>query len=242
MTRELQSTLQASGIEWPAFRNHIPWMAHVMMLAVGAFMSSMGVKGHRKSLEAHERDQQFGANESIDIGKSQRPRKEGNARIDKVSAMWPGFAKIIEKVRISRYCEHPETDLHIAENACCNEYTDTWSSKWVHWLSNSLFQHPSTSYHQYQGKLELDTGIAWASLLNTRIHLRMAPKSKIQWFRATLHNPGWMDHCQVHRGSFEAIPILDLLDVEEADSHIASRYQSVQSHVWSHGWSYASFG
>jgi len=101
MTRELQSTLEASGIGWPALRNHIPWMAQVMQLDLGAFMSSLGVKGCTKSWEAPERDQQFGENESIDIGKSQRLRKEGNARINKVSAMRPGLAKIVEKVRIS---------------------------------------------------------------------------------------------------------------------------------------------
>jgi hypothetical protein len=101
MTRELQSTLEATGIKWPALRNHIPSMVHVIQLALGAFMSSLGVKGHTKSWEAHQRDQQFGENESIDIGQSQRLRKEGNARINKVSAMKPGLAKIIEKVRIS---------------------------------------------------------------------------------------------------------------------------------------------
>jgi len=101
MTRKLQSTLGASGIEWPALRNHIPCMEHVIQLALGAFMSSLGVKGRTKSWEAHQRDQQFGENESIDIGKSQRLRKEGNARINKVSAMRPGLAKIIEKVCIS---------------------------------------------------------------------------------------------------------------------------------------------
>jgi len=76
-------------------------MAHVIQLALGAFMSSLGVKGRTKSCEAHERDQQFGENASMDIGKSRRLRKEGNARINKVSAMKPGLAKIIEKVRIS---------------------------------------------------------------------------------------------------------------------------------------------
>jgi len=59
------------------------------------------VKSRTKSWEAHERDQQFGKNESIDIGKSQRLRKEGNARINKVSAMKPGIPKIIGKVHIS---------------------------------------------------------------------------------------------------------------------------------------------
>jgi len=101
MTRELQSTLEATGIEWPALGNPMPCTAHVIQLALGAFMSSLGVKGRAKSWEAHERDQQFGDNESIDIGKSERPRKVGNARINKVSAMRGGLAKITEKVRIS---------------------------------------------------------------------------------------------------------------------------------------------
>jgi len=76
-------------------------MAHAIQLALGALMSSLGVKGRTKSWEAHERNQQFGENESIDIGKSQRLQKEGNVSINKVSAMKPGLAKIIEKVRIS---------------------------------------------------------------------------------------------------------------------------------------------
>jgi len=101
MTRELQSTLKASAIKWPALTNHIPCMAHVIQLALGAFTSNLGVKGRTKSWEAHECDQQFGENESIDIGRSQRLQREGNARINKVSAMKPGLAKIIETVRIS---------------------------------------------------------------------------------------------------------------------------------------------
>jgi hypothetical protein len=101
MTRELQSILEASGIEWPALRNHIPCMAHVIQLALDAFMSSLGVEGRTKSWEAHEHDQQFGENEIIDIGKCQRLRKEGNARVNNLSAMRPSLAKIIEKVRIS---------------------------------------------------------------------------------------------------------------------------------------------
>jgi len=107
-------------------------MAHVIQLALGAFMSSLGVKGCTKSSEAYERDQQFRENESIDVGKSQRLRKEGNDTINKVSAMKPRLPKIIEKVRISRYFESPEADLHIAENACCINYANTWSPKRVH--------------------------------------------------------------------------------------------------------------
>ena len=101
MTSELQSTIEASGIEWPALRNHISCMAHVIQLGLGSFKSTHGVKGRTKSCEAPQRDQQFGENESMVIGKSQRLRKEGNARIIKVSAMRPGLAKTIEKVRIS---------------------------------------------------------------------------------------------------------------------------------------------
>jgi hypothetical protein len=107
-------------------------MAHIIQLALGAFLSSLGVEGSTNSWEADERDQQFGENESTDIGKSQRLRKEGNARIDKVLAMTPDLAKIIEKVRISTYFESAEADLHRAENACWIDYADTWLSKRVH--------------------------------------------------------------------------------------------------------------
>jgi len=88
-------------------------------------MRSLSEKGRTKSWEAHERDQQFEDHESRDIGKSQRLRKGGNAGINQVSAMGPGLAKIIEKVQNSRYYESPEIDLHIAENACCIDYSDT---------------------------------------------------------------------------------------------------------------------
>jgi len=121
-------------------------MAHVIQLALGAFMSTPHVKGRNKSWEAHERDQQFGENESTDIGKSQRLRKEGNARINKVSAIGPGLAKIIEKVCISTYFESAETDLHIAENASCIDYADTWSLKQVHSLSKSRRPDCSTTH------------------------------------------------------------------------------------------------
>jgi len=126
MTRELHSTPEASGIEWPALRNHIPCMAHIIQLASGEFMSSLSVKGCTKSWKVSERDHQFAGNDSIDIGNSQRLHKESNARIIMVSAIRPGLAKIIDNVCISRYFESPETNLHIAENACCIDYTDTW--------------------------------------------------------------------------------------------------------------------
>jgi len=46
--------------------------------------------------------------------------------------MKPGLAKIIEKVRISRYFASSETHHHMVENACSIDYADTWSSKRVH--------------------------------------------------------------------------------------------------------------
>jgi hypothetical protein len=101
MTNKLQSTLEATGMERPAWRNHIPDMVHVIQLALGACMRSVGVQDRTKSWEAHECDQLVTENVSIDIQRSQRLRKEGNAGISKVLAMRPGLAKIIEKVRIS---------------------------------------------------------------------------------------------------------------------------------------------
>jgi len=90
MKRELQSTLNASPMQWPALRNHIPCIAHIIQLALGAFICRVAVKGHTKSWEAHGRNQQLEANESIYIVKSQRLRKDGNNRINKASALQLG--------------------------------------------------------------------------------------------------------------------------------------------------------
>jgi len=181
---------------WPIWRNHIPCMAHVIQRALGAFMSSLDVQGRTKSWEAHECDQQFGDNESTDIGKSQRLRKEGNARINKVSVMKPGLAKIIEKVRISCYFESPGIDLHIAENADGIDYADTWLLKRVHWLSKHPSLHCRTTDHECEDMLGLNTGVAPACLPITWDHTQVARKSKIHWFPATFHDSTWVDHCE----------------------------------------------
>jgi hypothetical protein len=76
-------------------------MAHVIQLALGVFMSCPGVNNRTKSWKAHERDQQFGENKSIDMWTSQRLRKGGNATINTVSAIRPSLAKRIDKVPIS---------------------------------------------------------------------------------------------------------------------------------------------
>jgi len=174
MARQLQTNLEASGMELSALRNHIPCMAHIIQLALSAFMSTLAVKGRTKSWEAHEHDQQFGENESTDIGKSQRLWKEGNARINKVSAMRSGLAKIIEKVQISTYFETAETDLHNAENACCINYANTWSSTRVYSLSKSHGPDCRTTYYGCEATLELATGVARRHLPITWIHTRVA--------------------------------------------------------------------
>ena len=190
MTHKLRSTLEASGIEWPALRNPIPCMAYIIQLALCAFICSVGVKGRIKSWEAHEHNPQFGKNECIDIGKSQRLRKKGSARINKMSAMRPGLARIIEKVRISTYFESPDSDFHVGENGCSIDYADTWASEWVHWLSKRQSMNCSTIYVGCEDTVEFDIGVARAGLPITRIHPRVAEESKIRWILATVYNTG----------------------------------------------------
>jgi len=205
-------------------------------------MSSMGVKGRTNSWEAHEHDQQFGKNESFEIGNSQRLRREGNARITKVSAMRPGLVKIIEKVNISRYFESPQTDLHIEGNACCVDSGDTWLLKWVYCLSKSNVRIAVLPIMDLKRWWNSTLVLLERAYRITRIHPQVALKSNIQWLPASLHCTGWMDHCQVCHGCCEAIPILDAVDFEEAYSHIAIRYHSVQWYVRSPEWHFASFG
>ena len=156
--------------------------------------------------------------------------------------MKPGLAKTIEKVHISWFFESPEIILHKAENARCIEYTDIWLSKRVHWLLQSQSPNRGISNYGCEDTLQLYTVVAWASLPNTGIHTGVALKSETQWLPATFHNSRWMDHCEICRRSMDATSILDPVDVEEAYSHIASRYHSVQWYVRSHGWCHMSFG
>jgi len=239
MTRELQSTVEASGIRGPAMSNHIPCMVHAIQLALGLFMSCLGVKGCTKSVEAHKRDQQFWKNDTADIGKSQRLRTEGNARMIKVSAMELSLWKIIEKVCISRHFERPKTDLHIAQNASGIDYTDIWSSKWVHGLSKSPSMKWGTTHYGCEDTVEFDTGVAWPSRLITRIDPWGAQEFKIQWLQATFAITEWMDHSEVCDGSFKPILILDPLNVGKAYSNSPSCHNCIQWYLRSYGWHYA---
>jgi len=241
ITCQLSSTPEDTAIKWHALRNHIRCMVHIIQLTVGAFRNSLGLRGCTNTWEAHELDQQLGENKSRDIGKSQRRGKEGNARINKVLAMRSGLAKIIEKVRISKYLESPETYLHIVENACSVDYAETWSWKQVHWFSKQQSLHCSTTDDSCEDRLRLDPRVAGVSLPIMRIHSLGNPKSKIQLVPATRYNPGWMGDCQVWDGSFEASPILDPVDVEEVFSHIASGDHNLPWHVRSYGLRSESF-
>jgi hypothetical protein len=107
-------------------------MVQVIQLALGDSMSSLGVKGHTMCWEGHECDQQLEEDESIHIGRSERLRKEGNARINNLSAMRLGFPMTIEKVHISRYFESPKTDLVVADIACGIDYGETWWPNQIH--------------------------------------------------------------------------------------------------------------
>jgi len=98
--------------------------------------------------------------------------------------MRPGLGKIIEKVRTTRYFESPETHSHIAENTCCVDYTTTWLSKRVHWLSKSQSTHPSNTDYGCEDMLECDTRVAWASLPITRIHLEWLQNPKYSDYQA----------------------------------------------------------
>jgi hypothetical protein len=82
-------------------RDHTPRVPHVIQLALGPFVSRVGVRGHTKSCQAHEHNQRLGENDSTQIGNSERHCKELNARINNLTAIRAGLAKITEKVCIS---------------------------------------------------------------------------------------------------------------------------------------------
>jgi len=148
--------------------------------------------------------------------------------------MRPGLAKIIEKVRIWCNFDSPETDLYLAANGRCIDYTDTWPSKRVHWMSICRSTNCSTVNYGYEDMLELDTRVAWASLRITRIHPHVAEASITQWILATPHNTGQMDHHRVRHWGLMAFPILHPVDVEMAYGYSASCFHCVQWHVRSY--------
>jgi hypothetical protein len=91
MTNCLERLLENESTVWSAEQNHLPCMTHIIQLALGAFMDSLGVKVRHKSWEDTER-------EKIGGQKSSGRNKGGGARVDKVVSLEPGFHKIVEKV------------------------------------------------------------------------------------------------------------------------------------------------
>ena len=91
MARELQKSLKSMEVEWSAAQNHVPCMAHVIQLALSAFMQSLGIKGQSKSWEE-------GVRETLNEDSNGRKGKVGCTRVKKVQDMQVSFSKIIEKV------------------------------------------------------------------------------------------------------------------------------------------------
>jgi len=227
MAHEPQLTLGAFGIHSPWFWNLIPSMEHVIQPAQGAFMTSLGVKRCTKSWEAWAQSPIWREwkcrhwEESKTLKRGQCKNQSGVGHETRFSKdNWESmYFKIFWK---------SWNDLDIAESACSIDYADTWLTKRVHWLSKTNSLHRSTTNFVCEDIMELDTGVAWASLPISEIQPQVTAKSKLQWLLATLHNTGWMNHCQVHHGSFESFPILNPVDVNEAYGDIASRCHSAQ--------------
>lgn len=81
----LQDALAIVGVIWPAANNHMPCMAHVIQLSLGAFMKELKITGRESYYQEEERDQL-------------KKDRQGNSRIQKFIDMPRGFKKIVEKV------------------------------------------------------------------------------------------------------------------------------------------------
>jgi len=193
---------------------HHPACFRCIQLALDALMSNLGAREHTMSCEVHEYDQQFGENECSEIGHYQRLQKEGNARINMVSAMRPGSAMTNERVCISRYFESHQTDLHIAPNARWIDNTNTGSSKRVHWLSTSQCPNRCAAIYGSEDRVEFNTGLARTSLPIIRIRPRVAQESTILLVPPPFPNSGQLDRHEVCHGWIKASPIVDPVDVE----------------------------
>lgn len=71
----------------------MPCMTHVIQLALGAFMDSLGVKGRAKSWEDTEREKMGNGDE-----RSKGGRGTGGTRVERINLLSAGFNKIVEKV------------------------------------------------------------------------------------------------------------------------------------------------
>ena len=81
----LQNALEIVGVTWPAANNHMPCIAHVIQLSLGAFMKELKITGRESYYQEEERDQL-------------KKDKKGRSRIERFNDMPRGFKKIVEKV------------------------------------------------------------------------------------------------------------------------------------------------
>lgn len=81
----LQAALKIVGVKWSAFNNHMPCMAHVIQLSLGAFMKELKITGRAK----------FYAEQAFRQEETEQGKK---SKIQKFLELPKGFAKIVEKV------------------------------------------------------------------------------------------------------------------------------------------------
>ena len=85
----LQAALNLIGVKWSAWNNHMPCMAHVIQLSLGAFMKELKIGGREKFYV-----EQVFRQEDSEGGKK--------SKIEKFLDLPKGFGKIVEKVRTMR--------------------------------------------------------------------------------------------------------------------------------------------
>lgn len=235
ITPELSSTIQPCELMWRCIeKSHTMYGAHHSAF-FGWIQEQSWCNRPRISCEAHVREQQFLDYEIKRHGNIQRHRKEGNVKVNLMSAIRPGLAKIIVNVSIWTYFDSHETDLEIAANAHWIDYTDPCPSKRVHWQSTHQSINCGTENYSCGDTMGLNSGVAWANLPITRIHPGVISEVIIQWLPATLYHTGRMNQHEGHYGWIKAIPILHTVNVKMVYGFSALYCCSVHCHVRSYG-------
>jgi len=177
MTGERQSTLEATGIEWPASRHHIPWVAHVIRLALGTFMNNPKVKGCTMTWEAREHNHQIWRQWMLRHWKESKTSERAQYWNEQAVGNETWFRKdnsettYFKKFWMSWYWPSYSGE--------CMLYWLRWHQVGVHWLSKIQSTHCGTTYSGFEHTVELDTGVAWVSLPIMRIHPQVAQECKI---------------------------------------------------------------
>ena len=98
MSAGIERAMAIMGHQWSSANNHMPCMAHVIQLALGAFMSKLQIAGRESYYQEEQRDQLV---EVEGLGPGGRGKM---SRIERFKLMPKGFKKTIEKVSIAGYC------------------------------------------------------------------------------------------------------------------------------------------